>query len=74
VVELYCKVRIGYHPRWEPTAAVWARWAGEEAAAVGAAAGVVCGPDGLEAALGLYPIATFQHSSTTLYQVSNHIQ
>jgi hypothetical protein len=29
---------------------------------------------GAEAWLGLYPIATFQYSSTTLYQVSYHIQ
>ena len=27
-----------------------------------------------EAGLGLYPIVTFQYNSTTLYQVSYHIQ
>ena len=28
----------------------------------------------VEAAVGLYPIVTFEYSSTTLYQVSYHIQ
>ena len=31
-------------------------------------------PYGLNPGLGLYPIVIFQYSSTTLYQVSYHIQ
>jgi hypothetical protein len=29
---------------------------------------------GMDATVGLYPIFTLQYSSTTLFQVSNHIQ
>jgi hypothetical protein len=44
------------------------------ASAAAAASALATESAGLrEAALGLYPIVTFQYSSTTLYQVSNHI-
>ena len=69
MVELYCKVTIGYNPKL----------------AVRLGEGRVAQPDehvvlaeGAPAppalGVGLYPIITLQYSSTTLYQVSCHIQ
>jgi hypothetical protein len=73
VVELYCKVTIGYNPRFDSTLTgkIVNRFSSDMQKIDLQLRGAIIY---LGVALGLNPIVTSQYSSTILYQVSYRVQ